>query len=125
MFRRSDSNGRKVRRHRPLGSVAPRHVERSVFGDFLGELLDTQRRGRDSRTWDEFASIDGVLGVTRHGFALNITTELERYKQHIIPCGLTGRGVTSLERVLPRTPSFDDVCGVVEKHVVNTLAPWH
>ena len=64
-------------------------------------------------------------GVTRHGFALNITTELERYTQHIIPCGLTGRGVTSLERVLPRTPSFDDVCGVVEKHVVNTLAPWH
>jgi lipoate-protein ligase B len=52
-------------------------------------------------------------GVTRHGFALNITTDLERYTRHITACGLVGRGVTSLERVLPRIPSRDEVVAVV------------
>jgi lipoyl(octanoyl) transferase len=52
-------------------------------------------------------------GVTRHGFGFNITTDLERYTRHITACGLTGRGVTSLERVLPRVPSRSDVVDAV------------
>lgn len=39
-------------------------------------------------------------GVTRHGFALNVTTDLERFTTRIVPCGLTGRPVTSLARLL-------------------------
>lgn len=35
--------------------------------------------------------------VTKHGLAFNVTNSLETF-QTIVPCGLRGRGVTSLER---------------------------
>lgn len=36
--------------------------------------------------------------VTMHGFALNVNTDLS-YFNHIIPCGIVGKNVTSLEKI--------------------------
>ena len=40
-------------------------------------------------------------GVTMHGFALNVNVDLEPFRR-IVPCGITGCRVTSMEAVLGR-----------------------
>lgn len=46
--------------------------------------------------------------VTTHGFALNLACDL-RWFDHIVPCGLAQRGVTSLERAAGVSVSAEDM----------------
>jgi len=46
--------------------------------------------------------------VTMHGFAFNVNTNLEHFKW-IIPCGLEGRGVTSLAKINGCNQDFEKV----------------
>lgn len=45
--------------------------------------------------------------ITSHGFAYNVLTDL-RYFDLIVPCGIAGRGATSLERLLGRPVAMKD-----------------
>ena len=46
--------------------------------------------------------------VTMHGFALNVRPEMS-YFQGMIPCGIQGKGVTSMQELLGKDISIDDV----------------
>ena len=53
--------------------------------------------------------------VTSHGFALNVTTDLA-YFDLIVPCGIAGRGVTSLARLLGRPLDRAEVEDRIGRH---------
>lgn len=53
--------------------------------------------------------------VTMHGFALNVNTDLG-YFDHIIPCGIKGKAVTSLEVELNKKLNIAEVQQKILKH---------
>ena len=56
--------------------------------------------------------------VTLHGLALNVNTELS-YFNHIIPCGIDNKAVTSMEKELGRTTDIKEVGECLKRHLVT------
>jgi lipoyl(octanoyl) transferase len=56
--------------------------------------------------------------VTMHGFAFNVNTDLT-YFDYIVPCGIQGKGVTSLERELKRAVPLDEVKAKIQVHLAS------
>ncbi len=106
-----------VRASVALGVVdAHAKSERDADGNHLtGVWCDDARVRDDAKLCAIGVGVGG--GVTRHGFALNIDIELERYLKHSVPCGLSAHTATSLQRVLASTPSRADVVAAVTREL--------
>jgi lipoyl(octanoyl) transferase len=83
-----------------------RNLEDSLINVLAGYGIDAERQEKLTGVWTKHGKI-GAMGVhisrwiTRHGFALNVNTELS-YFDLIGPCGIAGKGVASMQSILGR-----------------------
>ena len=69
----------------------------------------------------------GAIGVrisrwiTSHGIAFNVSTDLEHFKL-IVPCGISDRGVTSLEKATGLPVRIDEVAERFAAHFAEVFA---
>lgn len=71
-----------------------------------GVWIDPDVRGRERKICA--IGVRCSRWVTMHGFALNVNTDL-CYFNHIIPCGIQNKQVTSIERETGKTVDYEQV----------------
>lgn len=78
-----------------------------------GVWLDPHLPGRERKICA--IGVRSSRWITMHGFAFNINTDLS-YFNHIIPCGIQNKQVTSLQKELGRKIDFEEAKAVVKKN---------
>jgi lipoyl(octanoyl) transferase len=109
-----------------------RALENSVIAALANLGVEARRQNGAVGVWtrdgDRLAKIAAIgvrirRGVSMHGLALNVRTDLS-YFNLIIPCGLTDKSVTSLGKILPNpTPPLDQVKSVLVRALEQTFTP--
>lgn len=77
----------------------------------------TEASERDKPTEAKIAALGIHIsrGVTSHGFALNVNTDLD-YFDLIVPCGITSKPVTSMAKQLGRQLSLQEVAHSISRN---------
>jgi lipoyl(octanoyl) transferase len=94
--------------------------------DSVAELgIEAERDPRHTGVWVGRRKIAAIgvkitRGVTMHGFALNVTTDLDMF-DGIIPCGIGDADVTSVERETHLQFGLEEVSAIVAGHLARVL----
>lgn len=102
-----------------------RDLEEALIGVCADYGLAAERKAGLTGVWvgeEKVAAIGVRLSrwVTSHGFALNVTTNLDHFGL-IVPCGISDRGVTSLSRLLTEAPPMRGVEDRVIHHICRVF----
>tara|TARA_B100001121_G_scaffold138593_1_gene121404 strand:- start:590 stop:1306 length:717 start_codon:yes stop_codon:yes gene_type:complete len=108
-----------------------RTLEEIVISTLNFYKISSQRSSGETGVWLEPNSPNSrkicAIGVktsrwvTMHGFALNVDTDL-RYYDYIIPCGIRGKGITSINKEVKKIVSLNEV---KEKLLENLKKTFH
>jgi len=93
----------------------------------LGVEASAQRGLTGVWVGDEKVAAIGVKvarGRTRHGFALNVDPDLSMF-DHIVPCGIADKGVTSLARLLGTPAAMSDVVDLIIARFADVFGYSH
>jgi lipoic acid synthetase len=110
---------------RPAIADYVRSVERTLIAA-LGDLrIDAWTEQGLTGVWTEKGKV-AAIGVrvshraTMHGFAVNVSTDLG-YFDHIVPCGIADRSVTSASELLGRPVSIEEMVEVLVPRFVEVF----
>lgn len=102
-----------------------RQLEEVIIKSLARYGIRAGRRENHPGVWvgrDKIAALGVAVQkwVTKHGFSLNISCDLEHFRL-IVPCGITDGGVTSLARLLGKEPDFEEVSRLVRDMFANVF----
>lgn len=101
-------------KHKTLGAVEfVRRLEEVLIRTCAEFGIMARRISGMTGVWTEQAKVAAIgvhisRGVTSHGFALNVNTDLSFFNL-IVPCGIESKPVTSMEKELGRQVALQDV----------------
>ena len=97
-------------------------LQRALIETLAGFGIEAWSEDAFTGVWTDRGKVAAIgvrvaRGVTMHGFALNVSPDLS-YFDHINPCGITDRGVTSMAELLGRTVTIEEVVEVLTPQFV-------
>ena len=105
-----------------------RLLEEAVILTLKEYGLEGERSGGETGVWFDVGTSKArkicALGVkssrwvTMHGFAFNVNSDLS-YFGNIIPCGITDKSVTSLQKELGKKLDIDEVRNKLKAHLIE------
>ena len=105
-----------------------RFLEEAVMLTLREYGLESERSPGETGVWFDVGTpkarkicalgVKSSRWVTMHGFAFNINSDLS-YFGNIIPCGITDKSVTSLQKELGREMDMEEVKNKVKSHLID------
>lgn len=102
-----------------------RQLEEAIIRTVRGLDIAAGRREGLTGVWVGNAKLASIgvnvsRGVTRHGFALNVSTDLRKFEM-MVPCGIPECEMTSLEVLLRRPIGVAEVFDRSSRHLAKVL----